>query len=149
MIPTPPTWRGFSFALHLLRVQGFYFTMLQYATYKRLQRVLRSQCSYTAHAAKQRTWLCSGVSGYFLCFADVVCGCICLLHHLRHAGRCTGQHSRPIIIMYIKRCSIQQTMPARRGLLPLCADRWQVLTRCQQYRPGAPAEGSASPPVQG
>lgn len=33
-------------------------------------------------------------------------------------------------------------------LLP-CADCWQVLTHCQQYRPGAPAEGSASPPVQG
>lgn len=27
------------------------------------------------------------------------------------------------------------------GLLLPCADRWQVLTRCQQYRPGAPAEG--------
>lgn len=40
-------------------------------------------------------------------------------------------------------------MPARRGLLLLSADRWQVLTRYQQYRPGAPAEGSASPPVQG
>ena len=40
-------------------------------------------------------------------------------------------------------------MPARRGLLLPCADHWQVLTRCQQYRPGAPAEGSASPPVQG
>nr|DAH47496.1 MAG TPA: hypothetical protein [Caudoviricetes sp.] len=25
MTSTPPTWRGFSFALHLLRVQGFYF----------------------------------------------------------------------------------------------------------------------------
>lgn len=24
-------WRGFSFALHLLRVQGFYFTMPQYS----------------------------------------------------------------------------------------------------------------------
>jgi hypothetical protein len=24
-----PRWRGFSFALHLLRVQGFYFAMLQ------------------------------------------------------------------------------------------------------------------------
>ena len=64
-------------------------------------------------------------------------------------GRCTGQHRRPIIIRYIRGCSIPQTMLARRGLLPLCAGRWQVLTRCQQYRPGAPAEGSASPPVQG
>lgn len=28
-------------------------------------------------------------------------------------------------------------------------DRWQVLTRCQQYKHGAPAEGgAASPPVQ-
>lgn len=33
-------------------------------------------------------------------------------------------------------------------LLPY-AEHWQALTACQQYRPGAPAEGSASPPVQG
>lgn len=31
-------------------------------------------------------------------------------------------------------------MPARRGQRLPCADRWQVLTECQQYRPGAPAE---------
>ena len=30
-ICTPPTWRGFSFALHLLMVQGFYFALLQYS----------------------------------------------------------------------------------------------------------------------
>lgn len=40
-------------------------------------------------------------------------------------------------------------MPAAAGQLLPCADHWQVLTHCQQYRPGAPAEGSASPPVQG
>ena len=40
-------------------------------------------------------------------------------------------------------------MQARRGQLLPYVDRWQVLTRCQQYRPGAPAEGPASPPVQG
>lgn len=39
-------------------------------------------------------------------------------------------------------------MPAAAGQLLPCADRWQVLTRCQQYRPGAPAEGSTSPPAQ-
>ena len=60
-------------------------------------------------------------------------------------GRCTGQHSPPIIIRYIR----WQTMPARRGQLLPCMDRWQVLTHCQQYRPGAPAEGSASTPAQG
>ena len=32
-------------------------------------------------------------------------------------------------------------MPAAAGQLLPCVDRWQVLTRCQQYRPGAPAEG--------
>lgn len=37
----------------------------------------------------------------------------------------------------------------RRPCKPGGVDRWQVLTHCQQYRPGAPAEGSASPPVQG
>lgn len=73
--------------------------------------------------------------------------------------RCTAQHSRPIIIMHIRarrllwihdrRCNISQTMQARRGQLVPYADRWQVLTRCQQYRPGAPADGSTSPPVQG
>ena len=67
----------------------------------------------------------------------------------RHAGRCTGQHRPPIIIRYIRECSISQTMPAAAGQCLPCADHWQVLTRCQQYRLGAPAEGSASPPVQG
>ena len=76
-------------------------------------------------------------------------------------GRCTGQCSRPIIIMYIRgqgcallwihtrRCSISQIIPARRGQLLPSVNCWQVLTHYQQHRPGAPAEGSASPPVQG
>lgn len=67
----------------------------------------------------------------------------------------------PIIIRYIRvqlrallwaharRRNTSQTMLARRGLLLPSVDRWQVLTHCQQYRPGAPAERSASPPVQG
>ena len=60
-------------------------------------------------------------------------------------GRCTGQHRPPIIIRYIR----GQTMPAQRGQLLPSADLWQVLAHCQQYRPGAPAEGSTSPPAQG
>lgn len=67
----------------------------------------------------------------------------------------------PIIIRYIRvrRCALlwiharrrntSQTMPAQQGQFPTSADLWQVLTRCQQYRSGAPAEGSASPPVHG
>jgi hypothetical protein len=33
LIKSPPgqQWPGFSFALHLLRVQGFYFALLQYS----------------------------------------------------------------------------------------------------------------------
>lgn len=58
----------------------------------------------------------------------------------------------PIIIRYIKGCKgapCYGSMPASAGLRLPCADRLQVLTRCQQHRPGAPAEGSASPPVPG
>ena len=40
-------------------------------------------------------------------------------------------------------------MPARRGQLLPPVDRWQVLIRYQQYRPGALAKGLAPPPVQG
>lgn len=56
--PPRPHWRGFSFCLAPADGAGLFF--LPYyntAPYKRLQRVLRRQCSYTAHAAKQRTWL--------------------------------------------------------------------------------------------
>lgn len=74
-------------------------------------------------------------------------------------GRCTGQHIPSIIIRYIRGAGVRpavdpcQTVqhiadhasPA--GHLLPCADHWQVLTRCQQYKPGAPAEGSAAPPV--
>lgn len=126
---------------------------------------------YTAHAAKQRTGICRCFSGGLTCFADVVLLLYpAILHSLcnagahtrartactdtryqRHAGRCTDQHNRPIIIRYIRvqGRSIPQTMPARRGQLLPFADCWQVLTRYQQYRPCAPAEGAASPPAQG
>lgn len=76
-------------------------------------------------------------------------------------GRCTGQHSPPIIIRYIRGCrgaTCYESMPDSAAYCRPCQRRrvssyrlrirWQVLTRCQQHRPGAPAEGSASPPVQ-
>lgn len=50
-----------------------------------------------------------------------------LNRYQRRTGRCTGQHSSPIIIRYIRvqrllwiharRCNTSQTMPARRGQL--------------------------------
>nr|DAH45126.1 MAG TPA: hypothetical protein [Caudoviricetes sp.] len=125
-------WPGFSFALHLLRVQGFYFTLLQYSYIQSFTAVFISFMQLyhphgkTAHRA---------LHVLFLLFA-VFCRCCCMAvypampHYLRHAGayhsappgRCATLHSRPIIIRYIR---AQHT-----------ADR-------------ANPAGSASPPVQG
>lgn len=92
------------------------------ATYKRLQHVLRRQCNYTTLTAKAFTGICRGFSGNLPRFAAVVWRVYpAMLYSLqdagghtgkrndstdnkyqRHAGRCTGQHSRPIIIRYIR-----------------------------------------------
>lgn len=91
------------------------------ATYKRLWRVLCCQCNYTAHAAKQRTRLYRHFSCGLPHFAPIIRRCIRLCctackvlegiqasaappahtKYHRNAGRCAGQHSRPIIIRYI------------------------------------------------
>lgn len=60
-----------------------------------------------------------------------------------------GATVRRLLWIHARRCSTSQTMPARRVLLLPPVDRWQVLTRYQQHKPGEPAEGSASPPIQG
>lgn len=91
--------------------------------YKRLQRLFCHQCKYTAHAAKQRTGLYSVFSvdlTYSSAHNTVTTQAdytppaprwsvsqrrsISSAYHRynRHAGRCTAQHSRPIIIMYIR-----------------------------------------------
>ena len=60
---TPPTPAGLFFCLASAEGAGLLFLPdgVQ-ATYKRLQHVLCSPCSYITHAAKQRTGLHSGVS---------------------------------------------------------------------------------------
>ena len=82
----------------------FLFALLQYSrTQAFTVRFVPSMQSYTAHAAKHRTELYRRLSGYLLHFAAVVWRVHpAILHRLRHAGRCTAQHSRPIIIMYIR-----------------------------------------------
>lgn len=118
-----PRWRGFSFALHLLRVQGFCFALLQY---RRIQAftacfVPSMQLYHPFRKAVHRS-----LQGLFLKFAQFYrrvyqtgtsgysTSCATLerlpapgrppthTRYHRHAGRCTGQHSRPIIIMYIR-----------------------------------------------
>ena len=126
------------------------------AAHKRLQRLLSRPCSYTTNAAKQHTGLYRGVS----------CDC----------SHSAANDTRPIqstITPLAPRWSVSQrrsassayqippprrtpyrsaqphTMQARRSQLVPSLDRWQVLTRCQQSRPGSPADWSTSPPVQG
>lgn len=123
-----PLRRGFSFALHLLRVQGFYFALLQYspiqaftARFVQLMQVIPPTPQNSAQ----------GFTGAFPLICPIPAHTIQQIHkppirQLRHAGghtvkhststdtrshrraeRCTGQHSRPIIIMYIRvqRCA--------------------------------------------
>ena len=99
-----PRWRGFSFVLHLLRVQGFYFAQTQYSPIQAVYGAFYAvNAVYTANATKQHTGLCSGFSYYLPCFAAAVWRVHpAIPHRLRHAGRCAAQHSRPIIIMYIR-----------------------------------------------
>lgn len=130
--PPRPRWRGFSFTLHLLRVQGFYFALLQCihiqaftASFAPSMPTYRT-CRKTAHRALQRLFLRfapfnrpqyqADTSSY-----NTVCDTLgritaphCLqripgYHH--HAGRCTAQHSRPIIIMYIRARPCYGSMP--------------------------------------
>lgn len=132
-ITTPPTWAGFSFALHLLRVQGFYFALLQYGPIQAFTACFLSSMQFlyhprhkTAHRALQVLFLQfvplsrrryqTDASGY-----NIVCDTlerITAPQHLqripdtrRNAGRYTGQHSRPIIIRYIRAYPCYGSMP--------------------------------------
>lgn len=97
------------------------------AAYNRLQLVLCCKCNYTSHATKPRAGLCSGVSvdlhipthtiqqphnptiHHMRHAGDhtIKCSTSTDTRYQRHAGRCTAQHNRPIIIMYIRgqRCA--------------------------------------------
>ena len=68
-----PRPRGGAFLLPciLTRCRVFILPGCNTAIYKRLQRVLRCQCNYTAHATKQRTGLYSGFP----------CNCTCSTTH--------------------------------------------------------------------
>jgi hypothetical protein len=122
-IPPRPRWRGFSFALHLLRVQGFYFypatiqphtsvysglsvthAIILPQSQNRLQSFAAAFpliCPIPAHAMQQphKTTIhhlrhAGGHTVKRSTSTDT--------KYQRHAGRCTAQHSRPIIIRYIR-----------------------------------------------
>ncbi len=147
----------------LTRCRAFILPTCNTTLYKHLQRVLRRQCNYTTHTAKQRTGLHSGFS--YDCTRSTA-------HNTRPTKAAIispaprwRAYTRPdalsrYLILPSRRTlhrpaqaayynnvykgrSASQTVPAAAGHLLPCADCWQVLTRCQQHRPGAPAEGSA------
>ena len=129
MNTTPPTLAGLFFCLASDTVQGFSFARMQYSpTQAFTPRFAVSMQLYhprhkTAHQTLQELFLRlhplnrpryqTDKSGY-----NTTCAT---------PERSTGQHRPLIIIRYIRRCSISQTMPAAaRQLLP-CANRWQML----------------------
>lgn len=74
----------------------------------------------------------------------------------RHAGHCTSQRSRPIIIRYIRGGSgappvmdLCQTVQHTADHANPAASAPTVCGSLASSAPDAPAEGSASPPVQG
>ena len=161
--------------MHLLSVQGFYFALLQYSPIQAFtvrfvpSMQLYNQRRKTAHAALHALFRRFDRFHRPRYNANTTSHCTAcdMLKRLPDPGRFAPipepaplrrlyrSAQPPIIIRYIRvrpllwiharRCNT----PARRGQLLPSANRWQVLTRCQQYRRDAPAEGSASPPAQG
>ena len=151
----------------LTRCRTFILPGCNTAPYKRLQRVLPCQCNLynpcpkTAHTALQWLFLrlCplnrpqyqTDKSGY-----NTTCDTLEGIHAPGRTqpipnttatqGRCTGQHRPPIIIMYIRR----QTMQARRGLDAFHARRLAIwhrsAVRARRLAPftrrGSPATGA-------
>lgn len=120
----PPTLAGLFFCLASVEGAGLLFLP---ATIQPHTSVYSAFCAvhaelYTTSAAKQLTGLYRGFSCNLPCFAAVVWRVYPAISHRlrhagahhsavafpahtryqRHAGRCTGQHIRPIIIMYIR-----------------------------------------------
>ena len=109
--------------------------------------------NYPAITLKTFTWLYSGVS-VDLPYSSAHNTAVTQAAYTPPCRTLYRSAQPPIIIIYTgvyagasllwihaRRCSILQTMQARRGLLLSCAECWQVLTHCQHYRPGAPTEG--------
>ena len=123
------------------------------APYKRLQRVLFCKRNYTANTVKKRTGIYRGISCN-LTHSSAHSTAATQANYAppaarwsvsqrrststdtryqRHAGRCTGQHSRPIIIRYIRVQHIaDHASPA--GSAPI------ICGSLASAAPGAPAE---------
>ena len=118
-----PRWRGFSFALHLLRVQGFSFCPDAMQPHTSVYSAFYAVSEFIPHTPQNSA---HGFTSAFSAICPILTPQIPdrqkrLYYHLRHAGayhsavahpahtryqrhagRCTSQHSRPIIIRYIR-----------------------------------------------
>ena len=156
--------------MHLLRVQGFCFAMLQYShiqsfTASFIQSIqLYDQRHKTANRALQaifpqfvplsRRRYQTDTSGH-----NTTCATLERItapgrppehtRYHRHARTLHRSAQPPYYNKVYKRMQHTADHASPAGSAPAVCGRWQVLTRCQQYRPGAPADWSASPPVQG
>lgn len=157
-------WPGFSFALHLLRVQGFCFALLQYSPIQTFTAAFVSSMQLyhprnkTAHRALQALFLLfapfyrhryqTGTSGY-----NTTCDTlerITAQQHIqripdtsRHAGRCTGQHRPPIIIRYIRVRPCYGSMPDSAADRRPCKPGGVSVSTCTgSARRGSPAAGA-------
>ena len=101
--PPRPRWRGFSFALHLLRVHGFYFSL--------------RQCS-----------LIQAFTAPFVSPMQVIPPTTQRLHRYQipPPRRTLYSSAQPPYYNKVYN-STSQTMPTRLGQLLPWADRWQVL----------------------
>lgn len=109
-IPPGQKWPGFSFALHLLRVRGFSFALLQYnpiqaftAAFMPFMQLYRPRHK-TAHKDLQGLFRLFPVAVLWLCILLYCTACTTPEHITapqqlqripdtsRHAGRCAGQH---------------------------------------------------------
>lgn len=169
-----PCWRGFSFALHLMGVQGFYFFLLQYSQIQVFTTAFLPSMQFiqptTQNSAQGFTGafpeICpipppryqTGKSGYNTTCATLER--ITAPQHLQHIpdtsvtpGRCTAQHSRPIIIRYIRaqQCApvmdpcqtVQHTTdhasPAGSRYFPRLALAWHRVSLALCFLPGTAA----------
>lgn len=133
------------------------------ATHKRLQWLFCRQCNYTAKAPKPFTGRYSGISvdlpysSAHNTAATQAAYTPPAPHRTLYRSAQPPYYNKVYKSAGVRPCyesmpdSAAYRRPCQPGGVSSChvRIRWQVLTRCQQYRPGAPAEGSASPPVQG
>lgn len=146
---TPPTLAGFLFCLASAEGAGLLFLpCCNAASYKHLQCVLCHPCRVMPSAPQNSI---QGFAGAF----PVICPTQPPTITDATPGRCTAQRRPPIIIRYIRvqgYAPVMDPCQTMQHTADHASQAGPVSTVCGSLAsaaPGAPAEWSASPPVQG